>query len=47
MDKPVLIIEDNEQNMYLFAHLLEKNGCRSIQAKNGMAGIELAVTQSP
>lgn len=47
MKKSVLIIEDNEQNMYLFTYLLEKNGYETFQAENGLTGIELAKQHLP
>ena len=42
MKTKVLIIEDNEQNMYLLTFILEKNGFEVIQARDGKAGIEIA-----
>ena len=43
----ILIIEDNEQNLYLETFILEKNGHQIIQARNGEAGIALAVQTLP
>jgi CheY-like chemotaxis protein len=43
----VLIIEDNEQNMYLITFMLEKSGMEVIQARDGLRGIELARKKSP
>ena len=43
----ILIIEDNEQNLYLESFILQKNGHEVIQARNGEAGIALAVQMSP
>ena len=43
----VLIIEDNEQNLYLITYLLETAGYRVIQAMDGLAGIELAKSVDP
>ncbi len=40
MKSTVLIIEDNEQNMYLLKFLLERNGYQIIQAFHGREGIE-------
>lgn len=40
MKSKVLIIEDNEQNMYLLKYLLENNGYEVIQAFHGRQGIE-------
>ena len=42
MDKRILIIEDNEQNLYLITYILQKNGYEVFQARNGASGIELA-----
>lgn len=42
MKTKVLIIEDNEQNMYLLTFILEKNGFEVIQARDGKTGIEIA-----
>lgn len=47
MTKKVLIIEDNEQNMYLFSFLLEQNGYQVIQAENGHKGMTLAEDEQP
>lgn len=47
MSKPLLIIEDNEQNMYMMHFLLEKNGFTVIGAENGQQGIELALNCRP
>jgi len=42
MKPKVLVIEDNDQNLYLVTFLLESQGFEVIQAKDGAAGIELA-----
>lgn len=47
MKKKILIIEDNEQNIYLITFLLEKNGFLVIQARNGMDGISMANAEQP
>lgn len=39
MERPILIIEDNEQNRYLATYLLEQHGYRVINAADGPAGI--------
>ena len=38
----ILIIEDNEQNLYLEGFILQKNGHEVIEARTGEAGIALA-----
>ncbi len=47
MKRSILIIEDNEQNMYLTTFLLEKHGFEIHQARSGPAGIEAADTTFP
>lgn len=42
MNTRILVIEDNEQNIYLLTYLLEKYGYQVIQARNGQEGITLA-----
>jgi len=37
--KNILIIEDNEQNLYLATFILEKHGYKVVQARTGMEGI--------
>ncbi len=47
MNKTLLIIEDNEQNLYMMRYLLERSGFSIIGAGNGRKGIELALTCNP
>ena len=47
MKAKVLIIEDNEQNLYLMTFILEKAGYLVIQARNGPEGIRLALDEGP
>ncbi len=47
MKLKVLIIEDNEQNMYMLSFLLEKNNYEVLQAFNGLEGIKAAIEKSP
>jgi len=42
MKPTVLVIEDNEQNLYLVTFMLDKSGYAVVQARNGREGIELA-----
>lgn len=42
MKSTILLIEDNEQNLYLATFLLEKNGFKVVPARSGPEGIELA-----
>ena len=43
----ILIVEDNEQNLYLETFLLEKQGYEVFQARNGEKGLEMAVSEHP
>jgi len=45
--KKILIIEDNEQNLYLETFLLEKQNFDVVQARDGQKGLELAVSENP
>ena len=44
LKRKVLIIEDNEQNLYLATFLLESQGFEVVPARDGYSGIELAKT---
>ena len=43
----ILIIEDNEQNLYLETFILEKRGHEILQARSGEMGIALAGQHTP
>jgi len=43
--KTVLIIEDNEQNMYLLTFLLEASGYQVQQARSGLEGVAAAIAK--
>jgi two-component system, cell cycle response regulator DivK len=47
MKRNILIIEDNEQNLYLLAFLLEKHGYRIETARDGQSGVDTAVRTRP
>jgi len=47
MSSPILIIEDNEQNLYLMRFLLEANGLTVASAMNGQEGLRLASELHP
>lgn len=47
MNRPILIIEDNEQNLYLMRFLLEATGLPIACATNGQQGVELASALQP
>ena len=42
MKPKILVIEDNEQNIYLMTYILENNGYEVVAARNGLEGIEVA-----
>lgn len=42
-----LIIEDNEDNMYLITYILQKSGYSTVRAENGRKGVELALKEKP
>lgn len=43
----VLVIEDNDQNLYLMRFLLERHGFRVVGAVSGRQGLALAAELSP
>ena len=43
----ILVIEDNEQNIYLVTYLLEKHDYIVIQARNGKDGLKKADEDTP
>lgn len=47
MKTKILVIEDNEQNMYLTTFILEKHDFQVLQARNGVDGISLASQEKP
>jgi len=47
MKTKILVIEDNEQNMYLTTFILEKHNYQVLQARNGVDGIALASQEKP
>ncbi len=47
MNPVVLVIEDNEQNLYLMRFLLEKNGFTVAEATDGEKGVEMAKQMKP
>ena len=42
MSERILVIEDNEQNMYMITYLLEQAGMTVAQARDGREGLALA-----
>jgi two-component system, cell cycle response regulator DivK len=47
MKQKILIIEDNEQNMYMLTYLLESNNYEVFQSFSGTEGIALAKKTQP
>ncbi|MCB2200687.1 response regulator [bacterium] len=47
MKRTILLIEDNEQNMYLATFLLERNGFTVLQSNDGRLGIDRALESNP
>ncbi len=47
MKKRILIIEDNEHNLYLMTFILEKKGYEVVSARDGRQGIALAGQAKP
>ena len=45
--KRILVIEDNETNMYLIGYILRKNGYEVIEARTGEEGVEQAIKDKP
>ena len=45
--KKVLVVEDNEDNLYLIRFVLEENGYEVIEARNGAEGVEKAIKEQP
>ena len=47
MKSKILVIEDNEQNLYMVTFILEAHGYEVIQARDGREGIKLAGQVKP
>jgi len=45
--KRILVVEDNETNLYLIKFILEKSGYEVIEAREGAVGVELAIKEKP
>ena len=43
----ILVIEDNENNLYLIKFILQKEGFEIIEARDGISGVELAIKEKP
>ena len=47
MKEKILIIEDNEQNLYLTRFILEANGYEVVAARDGHSGVDMAAQELP
>ena len=47
MKGKILVIEDNEQNLYLVRFILERNGYEVFAAPDGESGIKMAASVKP
>jgi two-component system, cell cycle response regulator DivK len=45
--KKILVVEDNDTNLYLIRFILEKSGYDVITAGNGTKAVEMALNESP
>jgi two-component system cell cycle response regulator DivK len=45
--KRILVVEDNEKNMYLVCFILKDNKYDTIKAASGEEGVELAIKEKP
>ena len=45
--KKILVIEDNDANMYLARFILEKNGYAVLEERTGLTGVERAIKDKP
>ena len=45
--KKILVVEDNDTNLYLVRFILEKSGYEVVAAKNGFMAVEIAVNERP
>ena len=45
--KKILVVEDNQINMYLCCRILKSSGYEVIEARSGEEGVELAIKERP
>ena len=45
--KKILVVEDNENNLYMMKFMLEENGYQVIEAADGVEGVKLAAIEKP
>lgn len=47
MNMRILLIEDNENNRYLFSYLLQSRGWEVLQAADGVSGLSMVAESDP
>lgn len=47
MTKKILLVDDDPDNTYVFAHILERAGYKVIKARNGREAVKLVKVESP
>jgi len=45
--KKILIVEDNEKNLYMMKYLIEYKGYQVIEARDGVEGVKMAIKEKP
>ncbi len=45
--KKILVVEDNENNLYMMKFLLENHGYKVVEAKDGVEGVKVAAIEKP
>ncbi len=45
--KKILVVEDNDANMYLISFILKRNGFHLLEARTGIEGVKTAVWEKP
>ena len=45
--KKILVIEDNETNLYMMRFMLEENNYQVVEARDGVEGVKLAASEEP
>jgi two-component system cell cycle response regulator DivK len=45
--KKILLVDDNDTNLYLIRFILQKTGYEVIEARDGLEGVKLALEEKP
>ena len=45
--KKILVVDDNDTNLYLIRFILQKGGHEVIEARDGLEGVKLALEEKP